>query len=110
MICPDCAEELSKPRKHNIRFTSSYYCKRCKAEHIVWEDVMPGDYVIQNRDWRFYCNVEHNGCHIQRMYMEIESDTSICYRWTTVLSLHSIPQNLDESNVEEKLKLYLLFS
>lgn len=110
MICPDCGKELHPPRIHTTTFTASYYCSQCRQDHIVWEGVKNKDYVVQHRDWRFYCDEENNKSSIQRMYMDIESDTSICYRWYTVLELPVIPENLTVENVQEKLKLYLLFS
>lgn len=110
MICPDCGKELAPPRQHTITFTSSYYCSHCRQDHIVWEDVKRGAYVIQSKDWRFYCDEEKNTSIVQRLYMDIESDTSICYRWADVLKLPAIPENLSVENVAEKLKLYLLFS
>lgn len=110
MICPDCGQEISKPRNHSTRFTASYYCMQCRHEHIVWEDIKEGDYVIQSKDWRFYCDKENNRSRIRRLYMDIESDTSICYRWANVLELPVIPDNLSVDTFDQKLKMYLLFS
>jgi hypothetical protein len=82
----------------------------CQAEHIVWEEVKHGDYVVQFKNYRFYCDTTNNKCQIQKIYMDLESDTSIVYRWGTILELNAIPHNLTPENVEEKLKLILLFS
>lgn len=95
---------------HTATFTSSHYCMSCKEEHIVWESISPGDYVVEWDRYRIYCNTKNNTAQIQRIYMDIESDTSIMYRWYTVLELPTIPDNLNEETVEAKIKLYLLFS
>ena len=110
MICPDCGVELSKPRTHSTRFTASYYCNKCRAEHIVWEDIMQDGYAVQSRDWRICCDVENKKAYLRQLYMDIESDTSICYRWATVLGFPVIPPNLNENTIVDKIKFYLLFS
>lgn len=110
MICPSCQKELGSPKKHAETFTRRHYCMNCKEEHIVWEDIKPGDYVVEWNRYRIYCDVANNRSMVQRIYMDIESDTSIMYRWYTILELPSIPQNLNAENIERKIKTILLFS
>lgn len=110
MICPYCEYTFGTPRKHNERFTSSYYCMKCREEYIIWESINPDDYVVECGKYRIYCDTKNNRAQIQKVYMDIESDTSIMWRWGTILELPSIPDNLTEETIEEKLKLYLLFS
>ncbi len=110
MICPSCQEEISPPKIHKVAFTSSHYCKMCKEEHIVWESVKPGHYAAQWGKYRLYCEPDNNRCLLQQIYFDIESDTSIMYRWHTILELSAIPQNLSEETVEDKIKTILLFS
>jgi len=110
MICPSCAKEIGRPKMHTATFTCSYYCMSCKEEHIVWESITPGDYVVEWDRYRIYCNTKDNTAKLQKIYMDIESDTSIMYRWYTVLELPNIPENLTQDTAEEKIKLYLLFS
>lgn len=95
---------------HTATSITSYYCMSCKEEHIVWESISPGDYVVEWKRYRIYCSTKDNTAQLQRIYMDIESDTSISYKWYTVLELPSIPKNLNEDTVEAKIKLYLLFS
>lgn len=110
MICPTCEKEIGLQKDQNTTFTAAYYCQHCREEHIVWENIKPGDQVIDFQRYRFYIDNANKRARIEKVYMDIETDTSICYRWYTVLELPSIPQNLTKDNVEEKLKLYLLFS
>ena len=110
MICPVCEKEMGLQKDQNTTFTAAYYCQSCREEHIVWENIKQGDYVVDHGRYRFYCDTTNNRAQIQKIYMDIESDTSIAYRWYTVLELPSIPQNLNKNTVEQKLKLYLLFS
>lgn len=110
MICPTCGESIGMPKMHTATFTTSHYCMPCKEEHIVWENIAAGDYVVEWGKYRIYCNTKDNTAQIQKIYMDIESDTSIMYRWHTLLELPSIPENLSEETVESKIKLYLLFS
>lgn len=110
MICPVCQVHLFGPRKHSERYSTSMYCKSCRMESIIGEYVKPGDYVVESGRYRFYCNPSTNKASIQRLYMDIESDTSIMYRWYDVVQLPSIPENLTEQTVDDKLRIYLLFS
>lgn len=110
MNCISCKKELHPPRICREPFTSSYYCSSCREEFIVWEGVKQGDKAIQWQHFRIYCDHKNNCAQLQQLYMDIESDTSIMYRWATILNLPKIPQNLDETNIESKIKLYLLFS
>lgn len=110
MICPTCEREIGRQKDQDTTFTVAYYCQHCREEHIVWDNVKKGDYTIDFKRWRFYIDTQNNRARIEKVYMDIESDTSISYRWYTVLELPTIPQNLTNDNVEEKLKLYLLFS
>lgn len=107
MICPHCGKPIGS---HNTRFTTTYNCAPCREEYIVWEEIVPEDYVVEWGKYRIYCDTKANRAKIQRIYMDIESDTSITYRWYTVLELPTIPDNLNEKTVEAKIKLYLLFS
>ena len=110
MICPSCEQILTKPRNHSTTYTSSYYCMSCKEEHIVWENISPDDYAVEWERYRILCHTKTNTAEVQKIYMDIESDTSITYRWYTLLELPAIPKNLTEETVETKIKLYLLFS
>lgn len=101
MICPHCEIPIG-----NL----SRQCMKCKTDYIVWEEIRPGDYVFEWSRYRIYCDAANNRAKIQRIYMDIESDTSITYRWYTVLELPTIPDNLSEETIESKIKLYLLFS
>ncbi len=110
MICPYCEIEIHLPQINKQQFTSSYYCNSCRDEFIVWESIKPGDYAVQWQKYRIYCDNKNNCAQLQRIYMDIESDTSIMWRWYNVLELPSIPQNLNEETIEQKIKMYLLFS
>lgn len=83
---------------------------QCRSEHIVWEDIPQDGYAVQSKDWRICCDVENKKAQLRRLYMDIESDTSICYRWYTVLPFPTIPANLNEETIEKKIRFYLLFS
>ena len=110
MICPTCSRELHPPQEIIAQFTSSYYCTPCREEFIVWESVKVGNKAFQWNRYRIYCDYTNNTADLQQLYMDIESDTSILYRWATVITLPKIPDNLSVENIEEKIKLYLLFS
>lgn len=110
MICPDCGIEISPPREHQERFSTAYYCKSCRTESIVDENVRPGNKAFQWNKYRIVCDYASNAADLQTIYMDIESDTSIIYRWYTIVTLGAIPQNLSIDNVEDKIKMYLLFS
>lgn len=110
MICPSCNKELHPAQEISTQFTSSYYCMPCKEEFIVWEGVRVGSKAYQWKNYRIYCDHESKTADLQQLYMDIESDTSILYRWFTILNLPKIPDNLSKDNIEEKIKLYLLFS
>lgn len=101
MICPYCDKPIG-----NL----SRYCMTCKETYIVWEEINPGDYVFEWGKYRIYCDNKNNCAKVQKIYMDIESDTSIMYRWYTVIELPTIPDNLSEETIESKIKLYLLFS
>lgn len=101
MICPNCQLPLGNLKR---------YCMKCKSDFVVWEEIHPGDKVWEWDRYRIYCDTKNNCARIQKVYMDIESDTSITYRWYTVLELPSIPDNLNEETIEAKIKLYLLFS
>ena len=75
----------------------------------MWESVRRGNKAFQWKNYRIYCDYENKTAELQQLYMDIESDTSILYRWAPVVSF-PIPQNLSVDNIEEKIKLYLLFS
>ena len=102
MICPNCSQITIG--------IFSKRCMKCKTDYIVWEEIKPGDYVFEWNRYRIYCDVTNNCAKIQRIYMDIESDTSITYRWYTVIELPTIPDNLSEETIEAKIKTYLLFS
>lgn len=110
MICPSCNRELYGPQVQTAEFTSSYYCTPCKEEFIVWEGIRWGCKAFQWKGYRIYCDYPNKTADLQQLYMDIESDTSIMYRWATILNLPKIPENLSTENIEEKIKLYLLFS
>jgi hypothetical protein len=110
MICPDCGANIHPPREHQERFTTAYYCKSCNQEAIVWESVKPGNKAFQWGMYRIYCDYENNAADLQQLYMDIESDTSVIYRWATIITLGAVPSNLSADNIESKIKLYLLFS
>lgn len=110
MICPICSANLAGPRQHSERFSTAYYCNSCHSESIIDENVKQGDYVVETGRYRFYCRPKTNTATIQELYMDIETDTSIIYRWYDVVQLPSIPNNLSEQTVDSKLKMYLLFS
>jgi len=110
MICPHCNREILLAKEPDTTYASVYYCQNCRMEHIVVDEIEPGDYVIEHKECRFYIDNKNNRARIEQRYMYVESDTSITFRWYTVLELPSIPQNLNKDTVEEKLKLYLLFS
>lgn len=110
MICPSCGKELHPPQIQSAQFTSSYYCLPCKEEFIVWESVRIGNKAYQWKNYRIYCDYENKTADLQQLYMDIESDTSILYRWATIVTLPKIPDNLSVDNIAEKIKLYLLFS
>lgn len=110
MICPSCQKEIHPPQEITAQFTSSYYCKACRDEAIVWEGIRPGNKAFQWKGFRIYCDYENKTADLQQLYMDIETDTSILYRWATILNLPKIPDNLSKETVEEKIKLYLLFS
>lgn len=111
MICPNCQKEIHPPQEvTHKQFTSSYYCTPCKERAIVWEGIEQGNKAYQCGRLRIHCDYKTNTAQVQRLYMDIESDTSIVYRWGTLLELSSIPANLSVDNIEEKIKLYLLFS
>lgn len=101
MICPDCKIPIG-----NL----SRQCMKCKTDYIVWEEINPGDRVFEWDRYRIYCDIKNNRAKVQRIYMDIQSDTSIMYRWYTVIDLPTIPDNLSEETIEAKIKLYLLFS
>ena len=101
MICPNCQLPLGNLKR---------YCMKCKAGFLVWEEIHPGDTVLEWDRYRIYCDNKNKRARIQKVYMDIESDTSITYRWYTVLELPTIPDNLNEETIEAKIKLYLLFS
>ena len=109
MKCPNCQAIIGSPRKHSEQFTTSYRCRSCNEESVIWEGVKVGDYVIESGHYRFYCNPSKNEAILQQLYMDIETDTSIIYRWYDLVPLPGIPNNLNEDTVEDKLKLYLLF-
>lgn len=114
MICPNCELNLdsqhSKDRSHMNAFTSTYYCPKCKEEFIVWGGMKPGHYAIEKGRYRLYCIPETNKCEVQKVYMDIESDTSIMYRWYSILEIDAIPQGITDENFDEKVKLMLVFS
>ena len=101
MICPYCDKPIS---------TLGRYCMTCKETYIVWEEISPGDRVFEWNRYRIYCDTKNNRAKVQKIYMDIESDTSITYRWYTIIELPTIPDNLSEETIEAKIKLYLLFS
>jgi hypothetical protein len=109
MICYSCQEPFPK-QGNSTPFTRTYYCPKCKEEMITWDEVKKDDYVFEVGRYRIYCDTGTQTSRIQRIYMDIESDTSIMYRWATILELPTIPSNLTEENAEQKLKMYLLFS
>lgn len=109
MICPHCQKEIGMAQKPG-NFVATYYCQSCRVEIYVWESIKPGEYVIDHGRFRFHCDPKNNRSSLQKIYMDIESDTSISYRWYTILELPSIPRNLTKENIEQKIKLYLLFS
>jgi hypothetical protein len=109
VICPNCQKEIG-PVQEPGTYVSMYYCQSCRTEIPVWETIHPGDQVLDHGRYRFYIDNKNNRARIEKIYMDIETDTSICYRWYTLLELPSIPENLTKDNVEEKIKLYLLFS
>lgn len=110
MICPTCNKELHPPQEITQQFTSAYYCNPCKEEFIVWDGVRHGNKAYQYKNYRIYCDIENNTADLQQLYFDIESDTSIMYRWFTILNLPKIPDNLSKDTIEDKIKLYLLFS
>lgn len=110
MICPNCQKEIHPARELNSQLTSAYYCPSCREEAIVWEGIKLGDKAFQWNRYRIYCDHQNNSAQLQQLYMDIESDTSIMYRWATVLEFPKIPNNLSKDNIEEKIKMYLLFS
>ena len=110
MICPTCRKEICKPKMHTATFTSSHFCLNCKEEHVVWENIKVGDYAVEWNKYRIYCDTHNNRSMVQEVYMDIESDTSIMYRWYTILELPAIPTNLTAETIERKLKTILLFS
>lgn len=101
MMCPYCQIPIGNLTRH---------CMKCNEKYIVWEEIKSGDYVFEWGRYRIYCDAESNRAKIQKIQMDIESDTSILYRWYTVLELPVIPDNLSEETVEAKIKTYLLFS
>jgi len=101
MICPDCRIPIGNLDRR---------CMKCKTDYIVWEEINPGDRVFEWDRYRIYCDTKNNRAKVQKIYMDIESDTSITYRWYTVIELPTIPDNLSEETIEAKIKLYLLFS
>jgi hypothetical protein len=108
MICPGCNKDLTQPAARTFPGSiSTYYC--CNEEYLLWDEVLPGCYVIEHGPHRMLCDPNQNTCKIQKVYMDIESDTSIMYRWYTILELNAIPQ-VTQENFEEKIKTYLLFS
>lgn len=112
MICYVCETKIDngqQPGCYNPVYTI-YNCPKCKEEMIVHEDIKKGDQAFQHQRYRIYCDNKNNRSKIQRLVMDIESDTSITYGWYTILELPSIPQNLNEETVEQKLKTILLFS
>jgi hypothetical protein len=110
MICPSCEKELHPPQFCESRFTSTYHCAPCRAEFNVWEGIKHGDEAYQWRQYRIYCDYQSGHSMVQRIYMDIETDTSITYRWYTVLELPAIPKNLSAETIERKIKTILLFS
>lgn len=114
MNCPDCGLCLDSQRsKREGRSTGSlttYRCPSCRDEYIVWEDIKIGCYAIEKGKYRLYCDPEHNKCEVQRVGMDIQSDTSIMYRWYPILELDAIPQNVTEENFDDKIKIILVFS
>ena len=110
MICFQCRNEIDKPRNSSSYWVSNYYCTICREEFTVWGQIRLGDYVVEHRDYRIYCDMKTNRSAIQRVYVEIEGDGSIMYRWHTILELPVIPQNLNAETIEQKLKTILLFS
>ena len=110
MICPNCKKELHPPQEVIEQFTSAYYCTPYKEQFIVWEGIRRGNKAYQWNGYRIYCDYENKTADLQQLYMDIESDTSIMYRWATILNLPKIPNNLSAETVADKIKLYLLFS
>lgn len=114
MICPNCELNLdsqhSKDRCQMNGFTSTYYCPKCKEEFIVWGGLRIGCYAIEKGRYRLYCDPENNTCEVQKVYMDIESDTSIMYRWYPIVKLDAIPQNVTDENFDEKIKTLIIFS
>jgi len=110
MICPECQRKILPQKDRDGTYSTAYYCQHCRHEHFVLDKVNPGDTTVEFERYRFYIDNTNNRARIEKIYMDIETDTSITYRWYTVLELPSIPQNLNEETVEQKLKLYILFS
>lgn len=115
MICPFCKNECPDHKNRERHFNKTlaienYHCQACNEQFLVWEHIEKGCYAIEHKDFRIYCDPEKNHCQIQKLYMEIESDTSVMYRWYSILEMNAIPQNLTVDTVEENLKTILLFS
>ncbi len=110
MICSTCEKDLTLPaaKTYIPGSVSTYYC--CQDEYLVWDEIPRDCYVIERGKYRLLCDPAQNLTKIQQVYMDIESDTSIMYRWYTILELNAIPQGVDQDNLEEKIKTYLLFS
>jgi hypothetical protein len=114
MNCPDCGlcldNQRSKNRTGAYNTIAHYNCPKCRDEYIVWEEMKPGCYAIEKGKYRLYCDPEKNKCEVQRVGMDIQSDTSIMYRWYSILELDAIPQNVTEENFDDKIKTLLIFS
>lgn len=113
MICPSCSKELTTQFRREANVfggVTSYFCAPCKEEALVWEDMKVGCFSLEKGRYRLYCDSASNTCKIQQIYMDIESDTSIMYRWYTVLEINAIPQGITDENFEEKVKMMLVFS
>ena len=114
MNCPDCDlcldNQRSKSHAQMYSTTAAYYCSQCRQNLLVWEDMKPGCRAIEKGKYRLYCDPEKNKCEVQKLGMDIQSDTSIMYRWYPILELDAIPQNVTEDNFDDKIKTLLIFS
>lgn len=109
MNCPYCARDILLVKEQET-YASVYYCQNCRTELTVISDIKDDDQAFEWKQYRILCNTKSNRAHIQKLYMDILSDTSIIFRWYTVVELPNIPQNLTKDTIEQKLKMYLLFS
>lgn len=112
MICPNCCFEI-KSLNHDPKYLTTIYeysCGSCCEKFVVWSQVRDGCQIFEHKEYRLHCDPRNNKCQIQKMYMEIESDTSIMYRWYDILELNAVPQGLTEENFPDKLRTMLIFS